>query len=102
MATLTLVEARKAMVNQGQTERAGIIQQFAERSDLLRAIPFMDIAGNSYAYSREGALSTAAFRGVNEDYTASTGVVDPAVEALRIVGGDLDVDNFILDTGGEV
>jgi len=77
-----------------------VIAMFARASDLLQALPFKDIAGNAYAYNREGALPAIAFRGVNESYTAATGTINPLVEALRICGGDLDVDTFIIKTGG--
>jgi len=97
---LTLVEAAKVMANSGQTIRSSVISMFARASDLLMAMPFKDITGNAYAYNREGTLPSVAFRGVNESYTASTGVINPLVEALRICGGDLDVDNFIIQTGG--
>jgi hypothetical protein len=98
--SLTLVEAAKLMANGGQTVRAGVISMFARASDILRVMPFQDIVGNAYAYSREASLPSVAFRGVNESYTASTGVINPLVEALRIAGGDLDVDTFIVQTGG--
>lgn len=98
--SLTLVEASKIAANRGETVRASIIEEFARASDLLRVIPFRDIAGNAYSYNREGALPSVAFRGVNESYTESTGVVNPQTEALRIAGGDLDVDQFIIQTGG--
>jgi len=97
--SLTLIEAAKLMANGGQTVRASVISMFARASDLLAAIPFKDIPGNAYAYNREGALPAVAFRGVNESYTASTGIINPLVEALRIAGGDLDVDKFIFSTG---
>jgi hypothetical protein len=45
-------------------------------------------------------LPGVGFRGVNESYTASTGVLNPQTEALVIAGGDLDVDKFIVDTMG--
>lgn len=98
--SLTLVEASKIAANRGETVRASIIEEFARASDLLRVIPFRDIQGNAYSYNREGALPSVAFRGVNESYTESTGVVNPQTEALRIAGGDLDVDQFIIQTGG--
>lgn len=98
--SLTLIEAAKLMLNQGQVIRASVIAQFARSSDILRVMPFRDIAGNAYAYNREGTLPAVAFRGVNESYTASTGVINPLVEALRISGGDLDVDTFLTRTGG--
>jgi hypothetical protein len=98
---LTLVEAAKIAANEGKTLRSAVIEMFARASDILMALPFKDIQGNAYAYNREGTLPGVAFRGVNESYTASTGVVNPLVEALRICGGDLDVDTFILATQGD-
>ena len=59
-----------------------------------------DIAGNALKYNREDSLPGVGFRGVNEAYTPSTGVLNPLTEALVIAGGDLDVDKFILDTMG--
>lgn len=97
---LTLVEAAKLMANRGETVRASVIAMFARASDILMALPFKDITGNAYAYNREGSLPSVAFRGVNESYSESTGVINPLVEALRIAGGDLDVDSFIIRTGG--
>jgi hypothetical protein len=98
---LTLVEASKLAANEGKTLRASVIAMFAKASDILMALPFKTIQGNAYQYNREGALPGVAFRGVNEAYTASTGVINQLVEALRICGGDLDVDTFILRTQGE-
>lgn len=98
--SLTLVEAAKLMANRGETERAAVIAMFARASDILRVMPFRDIEGNALAYNREGSLPSVAFRGVNESYTESTGIINPLVEALRIAGGDLDVDTFIVQTGG--
>ncbi len=89
---ITLVEAAKLAANNGETKRAGVIGMFARGSEWLRALPFNSIPGNSYAYNREGALPGIAFRGLNEAYSESTGVINPLSEALKIAGGDLDVD----------
>lgn len=97
---LTLVESAKIAANKGETVRASVIAMFARASDILMALPFRTIQGNAYSYNREGALPGVAFRGVNESYTASTGVINPLTESLRIAGGDLDVDNFLVDTHG--
>lgn len=98
---LTLVEAAKIAANNGETKRAAVISMFARESSLLARMPFRDIQGNAYSYSREGALPGVAFRGVNEAYTESVGVINPLTEALRIGGGDLDVDMAILKTQGD-
>lgn len=95
---LTLLEASK--LHQGNVIRSTIIEQFARDSAFLRAMRFKDIAGNAYSYSREQVLPGIAFRGVNESYTESTGVVNPLTESLAIAGGDLDVDKFITATQG--
>lgn len=95
---LTLVEAAK--LNSGQVIQSAVIEMFARESDILRVLPFEDIAGNAMRYNREEALPGIAFRGVNESYSESTGVVNPIVEALAIAGGDLDVDRFIVQTQG--
>lgn len=97
---LTLVESAKLAANRGETVRAAVIAMFARASGILQALPYMTIQGNAYAYNREGALPGIAFRGVNESFTASTGVINPLTEALRICGGDLDVDNFLVETHG--
>lgn len=96
---LTLVEASK--LNDGDIKRAGVIQMFAENSDLLRVMPFEDIPGGSLSYNQEGKLPGVAFRGFNEAFDESVGIVNPQVEVLRIAGGDLDVDRAIVKTRGE-
>lgn len=98
---LTLVEAAKVAANEGKTIRASVISMFARASDLLAALPFKDIQGNAYQYNREGSLPGVAFRNVNASYTPSTGVVNQLVESLRICGGELDVDTFIVKTQGQ-
>ena len=92
----TLVEAAK----HADAMSRPIIEIFAQESDLLRVMPFVDIKGNAYAYNVEAALPGVAFRGVNESYTESTGVVNPQTEALKLAGGDLDVDVTLVRGNG--
>jgi hypothetical protein len=96
---LTLVEAAK--LHSGEVKRSAIIELFAASSDILRTLPFDTIAGNALQYNREETLPGIGFRGVNEAYTESTGVINPVTEPLVIAGGDLDVDVFILETMGQ-
>lgn len=95
---LTLLEAAK--LETGDVIRSAIIEMYAGSSSILSVLPFENIAGNALKYNREGALPGIGFRGVNEGYTASTGILNPVTEALVIAGGDLDVDKFIVDTMG--
>lgn len=95
---LTLVEAAK--LHSGDDIRAAVIELFARSSDLLRVLPFETIQGNALKYNQEETLPGIGFRGVNEAYTPSTGVLNPVTEPLVIAGGDLDVDKFITETMG--
>lgn len=95
---LTLVEAAK--LNPGDVIKNAIIELYAGSSDILMNLPFENISGNAMKYNREGSLPGVGFRGVNESYTPSTGILNPLTESLVIAGGDLDVDKFIIDTMG--
>ncbi|KTS84475.1 hypothetical protein NS115_03880 [Paenibacillus jamilae] len=96
---LTLVEAAKLSKD---TLQKGVIELFARNSAVLEMLPFMDIEGNAYKYNQEAVLPGVGFRGVNEAFTESTGIVNQYSEGLIIAGGDMDVDRFIVQTRGDV
>lgn len=95
---LTLVEAAKLYA--GDPLRSAIIELYAQSSDILRVLPFDSIKGSALRYNQEQTLPGIGFRGINEAYSESTGVINPVTEPLVIAGGDLDVDRFILQTMG--
>ena len=95
---LTLLESAK--LNPGDAFRNAIVEIYAGSSGILYNLPFDSISGNALKYNREEKLPGVGFRGVNEAYTESTGILNPQTESLVIAGGDLDVDKFILDTQG--
>jgi hypothetical protein len=95
---LTLLESAKLAPD---VQTRVVIEEYAASSDILTAIPFKDLDGGAYSYNREHTLPGIGFRGVNEAFSESTGVINPQVEALKIAGGDLDVDSFIINTQGE-
>lgn len=95
MAGLTLVEASKL---QQDMLKAAIIEMYARAIPLFTYLEFMDIPGNAYRYNREESLPGVGFRGVNENWDDSVGVLNPQTETLVIAGGELKVDNFIVAT----
>ena len=95
---LTILEAAK--LNKGDVYKSGIIELYAGSSSILLNLPFQDIQGNALKYNREATMPGVGFRGVNEGYTPSTGVLNPLTEVLVIAGGELDVDAFIIKTMG--
>ncbi|ARK07408.1 capsid family protein [Sphingobium phage Lacusarx] len=95
---LTLHEASKQV--DGDLKRSAVIEMFAGSADLVAAMPLMDIPGNSYSYTQEAKLPSVGFRGYNDAYEPSVGVVNPQSETLRIAGGELDVDTALIKTHG--
>ena len=96
---LTLLEASK--LHTGDVVRSAVIEMFARSGDLMNAMQWTDIPGGSYHYNQEGSLPGVAFRGVNEAFAESVGILNPQVEVLRIAGGDLDVDKALIKFHGE-
>lgn len=97
---LTLIESAKVAANQGDFQRAGIIGEFASSSAILENIAFETIAGHTYSVLREKTLPAVAFRKVNAAFAESTGTFENIPEPLKICGGDLDVDTFIVAANG--
>lgn len=97
---LTILEAARIAANNGEDKKAGVLMTFAETSPLLAAMPIVNIQGNSYAYVRESVLPGIAFRAVNAGYTESAGATAQISEPLKLIGGDLDVDKFLVQTNG--
>ena len=96
---LTLAEA--AVLSTDDLQR-GVLETFVQESSVLDRIPFLTIQGNAYAYNKEATLPGVAFRSVNESYVESTGTVVQDSESLVILGGDADVDRFIVSTRGNL
>lgn len=99
MSGLTLLESAK--LENGNLYKRGVIEMYAGSSDILQNLPFENIPGGSLTYNREQTMPGIGFRGVNESYTPSLGILNPLTEVLVIAGGELDVDKFIIQTRGE-
>lgn len=96
---LTLAEAAKLSTDDLQR---GVLETFVLESPILARIPLMTINGNAYAYNEEATLPGVEFRAVNSAYAESTGTVNQRSERLVILGGDADVDTFLVKTRGNV
>ncbi len=97
--TLTLAESAKLSTDQLQR---GVIETFVQESPILDRLPLIPVVGNSYRYNEESTLPGVSFRAVNEPYPESTGTLNQRVENLAILGGDADLDKFIVQTRGNI
>jgi hypothetical protein len=97
---VSLYQSALIAQNNGEFKRAAILQTFAQASPLLAAMPLVSIQGNSFAWTRTSNLGSVEFRAVNGAYTESAGSVEQRSVALKIIGGELDVDRFLVQTHG--
>ncbi len=98
---MALTLAQSAVLSQNALQR-GVVETFVIESRVLDRLPLLTVEGNAYAYNEEGTLPGVEFRAVNSAYTESTGVINQKTETLVILGGDADVDTFIVQTRGNL
>ena len=96
---LTLAEAAKLS---NDIVLQGVIETVIQDSPILQALPFIEITGNGLTYNRENAAATAAFFQVGDTWTESTPTFAQITASLTIVGGDADIDNYLLTTRSNV
>ncbi len=92
---LTLAEASKLS---NDVLLTGVIETIIKDSPILQVLPFIEIVGNGLTYNRENAAATAAFYDVGDTWSESTPTFSQVTATLKIVGGDADIDNFLIAT----
>lgn len=95
----TLAQMAQEAAERGDERGARIIRAFGSSSDLLAALPFMEVKGGGYEYVKEGVLPGMVF---DADVAhPADGIRNPRLERLHITGGDLDTDSGLIRTHGE-
>jgi hypothetical protein len=89
---LTKVEAAKLT---NDLLLRGVIETIVKESQLLARLPFMDVTGTAVTYNREATMPAATFYDVGDSWTEATPTFTQVTAALKILGGDADVDNFL-------
>ncbi len=92
---LTLAEAAKLS---NDVLLTGVVETIIKDSPVLQRLPFIEIVGNGLTYNREGTAPSAAFFDVGDTWTESTPTFTQLTVTLKIMGGDADIDNFLLAT----
>lgn len=90
---LTLTEGAK-LSNDVLLE--GVIENFIDVDPVLFSLlPWFEIQGNGLTYNRENALATVSTFTVGSTWTESTPTYTQVTAALKIYGGDADVDEYL-------
>ena len=92
---LTLAQAELYTTN---SVYAGVIDEFYRATPIFPRLGFVDIVGNAHQYLRESTRGNAPFRSPTEVWTESTGTQAQVTVALKILGDDADIDNFLKKT----
>jgi len=92
---LTLAEAAKLS---NDVLLIGVIETIIKDSPVLQRMPFIEIVGNGLTYNREATAPTAGFFDVGDTWTESTPTFTQQTVTLKIMGGDADIDNFLIAT----
>jgi HK97 family phage major capsid protein len=96
---LTLAEAAKLS---NDIVLQGVIETIILDSPVLQALPFIEITGNGLTYNRENTNPNAAFFDVGDTWSEATPTFTQVTANLKIIGGDADIDNFLLTTRSNV
>ncbi len=96
---LTLTEAAKLS---NDVLLAGVVETIIKDSPVLQRLPFVEIVGNGLTYNREATAPTAGFFDVGDSWTESTPTFTQLTANLKIMGGDADIDNFLLATRSNI
>ena len=92
---LTLAEAAKLS---NDVLLQGVIETIIKDSPVLQRLPFIEIVGNGLTYNREATAPSAGFFDVGDTWTESTPTFTQQTVTLKIMGGDADIDNFLIAT----
>jgi hypothetical protein len=76
-----------------------VIDRLVKDDPILQKLPFETLLGNSDTYAtvttRSGAVG---IRGVGDTWTESTPNITDSTVTLKLLGGDADIDNFLIET----
>jgi HK97 family phage major capsid protein len=96
---LTITEAAK-LSNDFLVQ--GVAEEIVKDDPLLQLLPFQELSGTALRYNRENAAASAAWFAVGDSWTEGVGTFTEVTTALKVVGGDADVDAFLARTYSNV
>jgi hypothetical protein len=94
---MAMTQAEAAKLTQDLMLR-GVIETVVKDSSVLQLLPFMEVVGSAVVYNREATMPDASFYNPGDTWTEATPTFTQVSEALKISGGDADVDNFLQQT----
>lgn len=97
---MPLLEAEAKKLSNNDLVR-GVIEEIIDFDEVFNWLPFVYTQGKAFVYNRENTLATAQFIVPNVDVPESASSFTEVSVTLRIIAGDVDVDNFIATAYGD-
>lgn len=94
---MALTKTEAAKLTQDLMVR-GVIDTIVKDTPLFRLLPFMDVVGTGVTYNRENTNPAATFYDPGDTWTEGTPTFTQVTAALKIMGGDADIDRFLQQT----
>lgn len=96
---VTIAEAAKVTKDSG---RKGIMEMIQQNAPIVATLPWETTKGFAYEITREEEIPAGASRNIGGSYTASSGSLAKLSVPLKIIGGEFEIDQFLLDQGGDM
>lgn len=94
---LTLLEASKSSSDK---LKSGVVQTIIQESPLVNMLPWTSFEGNALQHEVEETLPSVQFRQVNSTYSKSFGTTSMYFWGVAILGGEVGIDNFLVNVTG--
>ena len=91
---MPLLAAEAAKLSNNDLIR-GVVEEIIDADNVFALLPFVSTEGKAYVYNRENTLASAQFITTNVDVPESASTFTEISTTLRIIAGDVDVDNFL-------
>lgn len=75
-----------------------LTEMFMQLSPFLEELPMRKITGRTFKFAKQSTLPSAGWRAVNAAWTESSGGITQQQEDLFILGGEVGMDPFIVNT----
>lgn len=94
---MALLQAEAAKLSNNTLE-AGVIEEIITRDAMFALLPFMRVNSKAYVYNRENTVPGADWLVPGDTVNESAATFTEVVATLKILAGDVDVDNFLRET----
>lgn len=94
---MPLLGAQAALLSENDRQK-GIIETMIDTDEMFGLLPFVKTEGLAYLYTREKTAAGGAWFDAYEELEESTSEVENVTATLKRIGGQVDMDNFIIQT----